>query len=361
MIIIRYYFVTSIYLREIKIFTKKFLKELYVSKIYMIINWNIFADSIFQREKKISIYFEITEVANDSKRYIMSLSENDRNDLLHMIYYDTAGFMNAKELYKMAIEMRGKGSVTDAQVKAWLAKQKVNQEHKRQKPYVGPDPHFNVDIPNDTHQADVMYLPSDYGFRYVLNVIDVATRFKASHPLKNITGSAVMNGFRYIYDNTLLDIPKKLMLDGGKEYNESVRELFEKEGTKVLIAIKSNHKDQALVERFNRTLAERLFKYMEYMENEKVAKAEKSIRVRDIGINYKKKDEAKFSNSSWYKHLPKIINQLNREETRMIGMSPIEAMKLHVKQPIDTKSNPDVVRYNMGDVVKYYLFGDPNC
>jgi len=289
----------------------------------------------------------------------MRLSANDREDLLHKIYYNTAGFMNAKELFKQAIKLRGPGSVDEPDVRAWVSKQKVYQEHKKQPKYDGPEAHFNVTIPNDTHQADVMYLPSDYGFRYVLNVIDVATRFKASHPLKNITGSAVMNGFRYIYDNTLLDVPKKLMLDGGKEYNESVRELFEKEGTRVIIAMKHNHKDQAFVERFNRTLAERLFRYMEHVENENVEKSQKDIRVRDIGLNYKKKDEAKFTNSSWYKHLQKVVTQLNNEDTRMIGMSPVEAMKLHyVEQPVDKKSEPDVVKYKTGDVVKYYLFGD---
>lgn len=288
----------------------------------------------------------------------MKLGINERNDLLHDIYYGEYGFMNARELHKQAVEKKGKDAVTYDEVREWLSQQKVFQEYKNQLKYKGPEPHFNVDVPNDTHQADVMYLPKDYGFQYVLNVIDVATRFKASHALRNITGSAVRNAFIHIYKTTLLDYPKKLMIDGGKEYNEAVRELFEPE-TKVLIALPHNHKDQAFVERYNKTLAERLFKRMSHIEDENVKKAEKDIRIRDIGVNYKKKTEAKLSNSSWYKNLQKVVDQLNSERTRMIGMSPNDAMKQqHVRQPLDLDSPPDVIKYKVGDVVKYFLFGD---
>ena len=145
----------------------------------------------------------------------MILTKTEQEDLFHKIYYSPTGFMSAKELYNQVINIRGPGSVKESNVKEWIKKQKINQEHKNKQKYKGPESHFNVTEPNDTHQADVLCLPSDYGFKYVLNVIDVATRYKASQPLKNITGLSVMNAFKKIYETTLLDFPKKLMIDSG--------------------------------------------------------------------------------------------------------------------------------------------------
>ena len=49
-------------------------------------------------------------------------------------------------------------------------------------------PHYYVTEVNKIHQADIMYLPHDkyylLTYKYVLNVIDVASRFKASRPLE---------------------------------------------------------------------------------------------------------------------------------------------------------------------------------
>ena len=48
-------------------------------------------------------------------------------------------------------------------------------------------PHYLVTEVNKIHQADIMYLPHDkyylLTYKYVLNVIDVASRFKASQDL----------------------------------------------------------------------------------------------------------------------------------------------------------------------------------
>ena len=67
------------------------------------------------------------------------------------------------------------------------------------------------------------------------------------------------------------------------------------------------HRDQAIVERFNRTLAERLFGYQYAVE-----------------INMKNSNKR---STEWVKRLPAVVSTLNNEVTRLIDKKPAEAIK----------------------------------
>ena len=49
-------------------------------------------------------------------------------------------------------------------------------------------PHYQVTIPNEMHQLDLSYMPSDtlYGnkYKYILAGIDAASRYKVTRPLR---------------------------------------------------------------------------------------------------------------------------------------------------------------------------------
>ena len=64
-------------------------------------------------------------------------------------------------------------------------------------------------------------------------------------------------------------------------------------------------RSQGIVERFNRTLADRLFSYQYHKELEDPSK----------------------SNREWVSRLQNVVNALNNEKTRLIGMKPIDAIK----------------------------------
>ena len=72
-------------------------------------------------------------------------------------------------------------------VKAWLAKQALWQVHLPAPKSIAY-PHFRVTEVNKIHQADLLYLPHDKvyqnTYKYALNIIDIASRYKASRPLK---------------------------------------------------------------------------------------------------------------------------------------------------------------------------------
>ncbi len=72
--------------------------------------------------------------------------------------------------------------------KKWLIKQALWQIFLPA-PRRIPRPKFDVPIPNDVHQADLLFLPHDklpHGrkvFKYALTVVDVASCYKEAEPL----------------------------------------------------------------------------------------------------------------------------------------------------------------------------------
>ena len=87
----------------------------------------------------------------------------------------------------------------------------------------------------------------------------------------------------------------------------SVTKVMENNKTAIRRRRTEIHRDQAIVERFNRPLPERLFGYRYAVEmNMKNSHQRSTERV---------------------KRLPKVVSALNNEVTRLIGKKPAEAMK----------------------------------
>ena len=163
--------------------------------------------------------------------------------------------------------------------------------------------------PNDIHQADILYLPHDRYenrlYKYALNIVDVASRYKGSYQLTSKYAKEVAQAFQWIYDNTPLTYPKTLIVDDGKEFYGDATKLMEKHDVIIQRGDPSQHRSQGIVERFNRTLADRLFSYKYHKEFEDPSK----------------------SNREWVSILQNVVSALNNEKTRLIGMKPVDAIK----------------------------------
>ena len=257
------------------------------------------------------------------------------DELLSEIYYKPGFFSNTKELYKKAKEKDS--TLTFNEVKEWIDKQQIHQLTKQtiksSKPKYG---HFNVDEPNYLHQMDILYLPRDKkGFKYVLTLIDTASRFKAAQPMKKKTALEVVQALEKIYDLTPLKYPRQLNIDKGSEFKREVLDLYNKHKTKINVSETGYHRATAMVERFNRTLAERLFK---------------QIHHKEIETNKVVKD--------WVDILQPTIDQLNDEESRYINMSPNEAIKLSKVPQKKHNDNDKNNTFKIGDEVRYKLAKD---
>ena len=146
-------------------------------------------------------------------------------------------------------------------------------------------------------------------YKYALTVVDVASRYKAAEPLTSKESDKVSKAFQRIYKRGPLKWPQLLQVDPGREVMGAVTKVMENHNTSIRRGRVNIHRDQAIVERFNRTLAERLFGHQYAVE-----------------INMKQTNSDKRS-TEWVKRLPEVVSALNNEVTRLIGKKPAQAIK----------------------------------
>ena len=162
------------------------------------------------------------------------------------------------------------------------------------------------------HQADLLFLPHDKlprgrkVFKYALTVVDVASRFKEAEPLTSKNSDEVALAFKRIYKRSPLKWPELMQVDPGREFMGAVTKEMENHKTYIRRGRVDIHRDQAIVERFNRTLAERLFGHQYAVEM--------------------RKPEGQRS-TEWVKRLPEVVAALNNEVTSLIGKKPVVAIK----------------------------------
>ena len=193
----------------------------------------------------------------------------------------------------------------------WLLKQPLYQIYLPAPKYI-PRPNASVSLfakPNDIHQSDLFSLPLDKfkkkTYKYALNIVDVTSRYKGSYQWTSKFAKEVAQAFQWIYENTPLNYPKTLIVDDGKEFYGGTTKLMEKHDVIIQRGDPSQHRSQRIVERFNRTLVDRLFSYQYHKEFEDLSK----------------------SNREWVSRLQNVVSTLNNEKTRLIGMKPVDAIK----------------------------------
>ena len=95
--------------------------------------------------------------------------------------------------------------------------------------------------------------------KYALTIVDVASRYKEAKPLSTKEAKEVADALLRIYKRGPLTWPMLIQVDPGREFMGAVNQMLAKHSVQVRRGRVDLHRDQAIVERFNRTLAERLF------------------------------------------------------------------------------------------------------
>jgi transposase InsO family protein len=96
------------------------------------------------------------------------------------------------------------------------------------------------------------------GYRYMLNVIDVHSKYAWSIPLKDKTGKSVLDAFKQIVSSSGRK-PDHIWVDEGKEFYNKHMDEWIKEHNIIRYSTHGEHKS-AVVERFNRTLKTSMWK-----------------------------------------------------------------------------------------------------
>ena len=221
-------------------------------------------------------------------------------------YYSPQGYWKGiSAIKKLAVAAK----VPEVVAKEWLFKQALWQIYLPAPRYI-PRPKFDVSLPNKVHQADLLFLPHDKvgrsTYKYALTVVDVASRFKEAQPLTSKNSDEVAKAFKTIYTRGPLKWPQILQVDPGREFMGAVTKEMENHKTSIRRGHPEIHRDQAIVERFNRTLAQHLFGH------------QYAVEMRS--------NEGQRS-TEWVKRLPSVVSALNNQVTRLIGMKPATAIK----------------------------------
>lgn len=134
--------------------------------------------------------------------------------------------------------------------------------------YVKPTKDKGVNAPsypdfkdNFYHQADILFMPNDDGYKYALVVVDVGSRMVDARPLKNKTPNDVLRALKLIYDGDILKpVTNVIGLDAGTEFQGVVKKYLENDlDVKLKIAKPDRHTQQSIVERKNRDIGKKLF------------------------------------------------------------------------------------------------------
>ena len=197
------------------------------------------------------------------------------NKKFNQIYYSDDGYWRGRSAIQKLAKASGS---TKEEAERWLLKQPLYQIYLPAPKYI-PRPNASMSL--------------------------LASRYKGSYQLTSKYAKEVAQAFQWIYENTPLTYRKMLIINEGSEFRGDTTKLMEKHDVIIQRGDPSQHRSQGIVERFNRTLADRLFSYLYHKEFEDPSK----------------------SNREWVSRLQNVVSALNNERTRLIGMKPVDAIK----------------------------------
>lgn len=196
-------------------------------------------------------------------------------------------------------------AVSRGKIKNWLASQDTYTLFKPVRKKFRRNPYLVSNI-NDLWQADLVdtqRLKEDNdNVSYLLTVIDVFSKKAYIQPLINKTPNIVIEGFRKIFDENAQK-PYKLQTDKGSEFVAASVKKFFAENDIDNFTTQNDDVKAAVIERFNRTLKTRMYKFL-YRRN--------STRYLD--------------------DLQSIVNAYNCSYHRSIKMSPNEVTDDNILQ-----------------------------
>lgn len=289
----------------------------------------------------------IIPIYSDEARHI------DVASTLRRVYYQPIGYhRTAKKLYETIKNLGHDFSIKEVQ--NWLEKQAIHQIHKPRPRFIPRASFSSITTPNKVHQADILYMPYDkvgrITYLFCLNIVDVASRYKVSIPIGAysvqdrqgiLTSATIARALEKTYDDPECPLvwPETFLTDRGPEFRGECEKLMKEHGVKVQKA-KSKY-TMGIVERYNRTLIEKLFPSQDASD------------LLTIHLN-------KISRV-WVKNLSIVVDYINNSLTRQLGISPTEAIKRKcvISKPSKPRNGPmglDEKKLSGDIIVRYLLY-----
>ena len=219
----------------------------------------------------------------------------EREKRLKEIYYNP----NHPASLGSAAALAAAANVPLKVTKDWLTKQATYTLHRQaRKKY--PSRKYYVNTIDEQWQMDLADMnqlqQQNSNYRYILTCIDILSRHGWARPLKTKKGNEVASAIEDIFKASKRK-PRRIQTDQGTEfYNTKVKSLLDKDNIELFSVM--SPKKCALVERWNRTIKTKLWKYFTSRNTYK-----------------------------WLDVLPKIVRAYNHSKHRVIKMKPADVNK----------------------------------
>ena len=246
------------------------------------------------------------------------------------LYYNPespASFGGVDSIYR-AVKSEGKHQISRNKIRTWLRKQDTYTLHKPVR-YRFKRNRVIVGAIDEQWEADLVIMDSlakyNNNYKYILTVIDVLSKYAWVEPIKAKTGENLVSAFEKILKKHRK--PETFHSDKGTEFtNRKFQALLKKEGIRFFTT--QNETKASIVERFNRTLKGKMWKYFT---------ANNTLKYMDI--------------------LQKLVKSYNHSRHRSIGMRPVDVnetnesivwQKLYGEEP----EKPVRFKFDIGDQVR---------
>lgn len=130
-------------------------------------------------------------------------------------------------------------------------------------------PTIQIFEPNYEHQADILYLPHDKGYKYALVVVDSHNKKIDAEPIKSkVQGdNEIVDAFKRIYSRNILKFPKILKMDNGTEFKGvNLQNYFANNNVIIKYSVPARHRQLTMAERANNKIGSVLLKRMTAQE-----------------------------------------------------------------------------------------------
>ena len=264
---------------------------------------------------------------NNRRKKNQTVKRNRVEEELRNLYYDPQSAVAFGGVSKLLKEARKK-NIFPAQVKRWLKKQLSYTLHKGLKRKFKKN-RVIVNGMDEQWQADLVDMQSfardNKGIKFLVTVIDVLSKRASAVPLKYKTGAEIIKAFETIFKEGRT--PEKLQTDAGSEFMNRQFQTFLKKWN-VYHFVTYNQTKAQIVERFNRTLKNKMWRYFDYANTHR-----------------------------YWNVLDDLVDGYNRTYHRSIKMTPLEVTKFNA-QTVWKRLYPELMKRRKSDVKFKFKVGD---
>jgi uncharacterized protein YoxC len=212
-------------------------------------------------------------------------------EILNKEFYELKNLFGRDKLYAL-IKEKYENFPSRRQIAEWLSQQEINQLYTPSKGKAKTIK-SSITTPNTILAIDLVNMEKFEvrDFKYLLNGIDMSSRFIYSQAMKNKTDTEVLKAFKKLYSQSKI---KAIRSDNGSEFiNKKFVDYLKENEVKQILSEPNKPQSNGMIERANATIKELIQKSIELNES-----------------------------FDWVKNLQKLISNINNSQHRITGFTP---------------------------------------